>query len=221
MQMIGVILLALVGICLAGLIVYSLSKNKYEIGMPHAVMSVLAVVTIVWAFFPSSNITIGTQGISAQVVSQKRQIELLDSIIRATATPEQKALFDTLSQSSTRDEWVKSPLSSGPIRDSHSAVSLPEGKTGGGGGGARATRDEPRAVDAPASTGPMGKFKPYIMRTVEHPITQVQPASAQSSAGSDPIESLWDRGILDVKTAADGSRMIRVKPNYITAASAR
>jgi len=205
MQMIGVILLALVGICLAGLIVYSLSKNKYEIGMPHAVMSVLAVVTIVWAFFPSSNITIGTQGISAQVVSQKRQIELLDSIIRATATPEQKAIFDNLSQSSTRDEWVKSPLPSGPIRDRHSAASLPEGRTGGGGGGARPTRDEPRAADAPPSTGPI---------VVEHPRTQVQPVWGQS----DPIENLSNRGILDIKRAEDGSRMIRVKPNYIPAA---
>jgi hypothetical protein len=199
MQMIGVILLALVGICLAGLIVYSLSKNKFEIGMPHAVMSVLAVVTIVWAFFPSSNITIGTQGISAQVVSQKRQIELLDSIIRATATPEQKALFDTLSQSSARDEWVKSSLPSGPIGDSHAAASLPEGRTGGGGrGGARPTHTRPEPI------------------AVEHPITQVQPWGQ-----SDPIENLSNRGILDIKTAADGSRMIRVKPNYITAAQAR
>lgn len=225
MQIVGIVVLSLVGLGFFGITCYSASRCGWKLTGVHPVLGGLSALMIMAAFLPLTEFTIGSSGLSAKIDRAAKRMEVLEAVV-ASESPQAQGIIDTLSQGARSQEWVAVPPSVAPPKPTASSTPPAVGgrpasgsrsggrpRGGGGGGGDRAPSESPASGEASAEHGSDGP-----------PSTASKPPETPETPGSAPkppdvpesIRALADRGVVDVQNG-EGRVMVRVRPEWAAA----
>jgi hypothetical protein len=187
MELIGHIILALVGIGIFILPVIAICRKQFDIGMQHVSMFIISVGCLILAFIPVSKFSIGTQGLSAELERQQKRTDIMGAVLESTGSSEQRLLLGTILSKNTRPgEWVD-------VREEDTKSKTTKPSNGGGGGGAMGKPNSPSGIISAGSSS-----------AVDVPENPPPPMPPPDMGRTDVlIKTLTDKGLIDSRVQYD------------------